>query len=280
MPAYDPWNDAAEAQPLASAFYGQIQIDTWPCVLVKGQGKVPFDSTQHSEDQRCTALEINVSPLAGSRANFTLARSIIAQSPEWYKFIWPSLKALGLKNPKDAVGKYCKLERVPNGKKYRSKRDSEERDEMVMKFLALYATEAECSAAYASDTGQKLGPSSLSDEPTLGFEDARANAAPADDPQRKMAISFLKAIAKQHDGEMDAIRRAVGSVSLITMHFVPDSDEYLAVVAEALIEKLATQYKGDMDKIKAAAKNIDVINLYFNPDCDGFRAIVAEALAA
>ena len=235
MPAvYDPWEESANAQAPTSAFYGQIQIDTWPCVLVKGQGKVPFDATQHSEDQRCTALEINVSPLAGSRANFTITRSIIAQSPEWYKFIWPSLKALGLKNPKDAVGKYCKLERVPNGKKYRSKRDGEERDEMVMKFLALYATEDACRAAYEADTGQKLGPSTLSDEPIPGFEDVRANAAPADDPQRKMAISFLTAIAKQHKGDMDAIKRAVGNVSLITLHFDPESEEFRAIVAEAL----------------------------------------------
>lgn len=234
MSNYDPWNDAADAQPPNSAFYGQVHIETWPCVLVKGKGKVPFDAGQHSEDQRCTALEITVTPLAGSRANFTLVRSIIAQSAEWYKRIWPSLKALGIKNPKDAVGKWCKLERVPTGKTYRSSRDGQERDELVMNFLALYATEDACRAAYESDTGHKADTDADGVGPIPGFEETRSNAPPADDPQRKMAISFLTAIAKQHKGDMDKIKAAVGNVSLITLHFDPTSDEFRAIVAEAL----------------------------------------------
>lgn len=230
---YDPWEESAHATAPTNAFYGQISLDMWPCVLIKGQGKVPFDPTRDPEDNRRTAVDIAITPLAGSRAQFSIVRSIIAQSPEWYKHIWPSLKALGLTNPKQAVGKWCKLERVPTGKTYRSNRDGVERDELVIKFLALYDTEDECRAAYEADTGQPASASD-DDEPIPGFEDVRTNAAPAEDPQRKMAISFLQAIAKQHKGDMDAIKRAVGNVSLITLHFDPESDEFRNIVAEAL----------------------------------------------
>ena len=78
--SYDPWDDAGSAEAPPSFFYGQIAMDVWPCVLVKGQGKVPFDPQAHSADQRRTAIKLSISPLADQRAQFTITRSIIERA--------------------------------------------------------------------------------------------------------------------------------------------------------------------------------------------------------
>ncbi len=220
---YDPWNDAANAEAPSSFFYGEITMETWPCVLERGVGKMPFDEHQHSVDQRRTAIEITVTPLADQRATFTITRSTIAQAPEWYRHIWPSLKALGLTNPKEAVGKWCKLEQVTTGRKYRD-RQGEEKDERTLKFLELYDTEDACRAAYLAETGQSA-------------DGAAGNGNGSDaavEKERQTAQALLRALAKQHNGDLDAIRNAVASVPLITKHYPVDSFEFTEAVAKEL----------------------------------------------
>jgi hypothetical protein len=198
--------------------------------LVKGQGKVPFDAEQHRVEDRRTAIELIITPLADQRASFTLQRSIIAQSPEWYRYIWPSLKALGLTNPKEAIDKWCKCEQVGTGRTYRNSA-GEEREARTVKFLALYDSEDACRAAYYADTGQVPG-NGATDEPIPGFDDAPDPAA--DDPQRQTARAFIETLAKQHKGDLAAIRKAVVNIPMITQHYPPESEDFAQVVTETL----------------------------------------------
>lgn len=227
--SYDPWDDAGSAEAPPLYYYGQISMDVWPCVLIKGQGKVPFDAQAHKTDQRRTAIELTITPLADQRATFTITRSIIAQSPEWYRYIWPSLKALGLTNPKDAVDKWCKCEQVGTGRTYRNSA-GEEREARTVKFLALYDSEDACRAAYYADTGQTPS-NGATDEPIPGFDDDKPAA---DDAQRQTARAFIETLARQHSGDLDAIRKAVANIPMITQHFPPESEAFVEVVNEAL----------------------------------------------
>jgi hypothetical protein len=223
---YDPWEAAANASAPPATFYGQITIDTWPCVLVKGQGKVPFDPGQHRAEDRRTAIDITITPLAESRAQFVIQRSIIAQSPEWYRHIWPSLKALGLNNPKQAVDRWCKLEQVPTGRKYRN-RQGEEREARTIKFLALYDSEDACRAAYLAERGRQPG----DDDDIPDVDDA---PVVSDDRERQTARQFLETLAKQHHGDLTAIHAAVANIPLITAHYPIGSEELAQVVAAAI----------------------------------------------
>jgi hypothetical protein len=228
---YDPWDDAASAEAPPLYYYGQISMDTWPCVLVKGQGKVPFDAEQHRVEDRRTAIELIITPLADQRASFTLQRSIIAQSPEWYRYIWPSLKALGLTNPKEAIDKWCKCEQVGTGRTYRNSA-GEEREARTVKFLALYDTEAECREAFHADTGRAHddeGDDVTESHPATGGGNGTAN-----DAQRQTARAFIETLAKQHKGDLAAIRKAVVNIPMITQHYPPESEDFAQVVTETL----------------------------------------------
>lgn len=223
--SYDPWDDAASAEAPPNCFYGRIAMDTWPCVLIKGQGKVPFDAGQHRIEDRRTAIELTITPLPESRAQFTITRSIIAQSPEWYRHIWPSLKALGLTTPKDAVNKWCKLEQVGTGRTYRNNR-GEEHEERAIKFLALYDSETACCVAYLTSppaTGQKTRDNGAQ----LTVDDAQRQ-------QRQTARVFIETLARQHKGNLDAVRQAVANIPMIIQHYPVDSDDFVRVVTEVL----------------------------------------------
>ncbi len=229
---YDPWAAAAEAKAPPSFTYGQIAIDTWPCVLEKGKGKVVFDAAQHSEDARRTVLEISVNPLAAMRSRFTPERSVIAESPEWYRVIWPSLKVLGLTNPKDAVGKWCKMEQVPTGRKYRNAA-GEEREATTFKFLALYDSEAACEAAYLAESGRGDDSDDAGDTATVPL-DPPATTSSAADPGRDTARAFVAALTKQHHGDLAAISTAIAGIPSIAKYYPPDSEDLTNAVLEIM----------------------------------------------
>lgn len=230
---YDPWAAAAEAKAPPSFTYGQIAIDTWPCVLVKGAGKVPFNELEHSEDARRTVLEISVMPLAASHSRFTPERSVIAESPEWYRTIWPSLKVLGLNNPKDAVDKWCKMEQVSTGRKYRNAA-GEEREATTFKFLALYDSEAACEAAYYAESGNHADGADIPDIENEPLPLDPTPAATAVDPGQATARAFVEALAKQHHGDLAAIGVAVAGIPSISKYYPPNSDALNAAVSEIM----------------------------------------------
>lgn len=230
---YDPWAAAAEAKAPPSFTYGQIAIDTWPCVLEKGKGKVPFNELEHSEDARRTVLEISVMPLAAMHSRFTPERSVIAESPEWYRTIWPSLKVLGLSNPKDAVGKWCKMEQVSTGRKYRNTA-GEEREATTFKFLALYDSEAACEAAYYAESGSHADGADIPDIENEPLPLDPTPAATAVDPGQATARAFVEALAKQHHGDLNAISTAVAGIPSIAKYYPPNSEDLTVAVKEIM----------------------------------------------
>lgn len=233
----DPFVSAGSATLRPREYYGLLSVDAWYCKLVKGQGKVPWDKNVDSIDSRVTALTVELQPLAGSNLNFALKREMIAESVEWVKIMWPSLRACGVQSVKGANGLWVKLVQEPTGRKYRSSRTGMEQEATTFKVLAVYPNQAACEAAFSSSRGESIDDELADiDLDGTGKRVVQPQATtPADDSRkRETARQFLLAIARQKKGDLEAVKAAVATMPMITQAFDPDSDEFLAVVAEAV----------------------------------------------
>lgn len=226
----DPFDTASKATLAPRGYYGRIQIDAWHCVLVKGQGKVAFDPQLHSVDDRRTAITISLLPLAEQNVRFELARDTIAESREWAGIVWPSLKELGLTSAREADGKWAKMQQVGTGRKYRSK-SGEEKESTTFKFLALYADEAACRAAYFADTGKEPDAA-----PTVAQTAAPSNGNGHNaNHDLDVARPFICAFAKQNAYDLEKTKAACRTQAIITKAIDVESPEFAGIVAEAMM---------------------------------------------
>ena len=222
----DPFDSAANAQPRAQEAYGEIDVDCWYCILVKGTGKVAFDPAQHEPQQRATAIDLFVIPLADMNLSFAFERKMIAESREWASIVWPSLKALGATSVRDIKGRWCKAAQVPTGRKYRVKKGKDigmEKEATTLKFLALYASEQECRDAYYAET--PAIPASADDNgvgPIPGFEDDKPQAT-TEDKERETARQFLVVIIKNHSGDKAKTLAQIQTMPMITKFFADEA---------------------------------------------------------
>lgn len=65
----DPWEAAETVQEatFSNVIWGQVNANSWWCVLEKGIGKLPFDPQVHKEDQARLAIDLTVRPLRRRR---------------------------------------------------------------------------------------------------------------------------------------------------------------------------------------------------------------------
>lgn len=218
----DPFDAATNAKLRPREYYGQLGVDAYFAKLVKGTGKVPWDPQADSVDNRVTAVNISLIPAPACGLSFKLERSMIAESVEWAKIVWPSLRAQGVQSAKSADGIWVKLVQESTGRKYRTKA-GEEREATTFKILAVYPDQAACEAAYFATQGVE----------DLAAAEAVAAAQPAVDTRAKeTAKQFIIALAKQHHGDLNAIKKAVSMIPMITAAFDPESTEFVEIVAE------------------------------------------------
>lgn len=219
--AVDPFDSATEARIPSAAFYCQVQCDAWFCVLVKGQGKVVFDPAQHPVEQRRTALNISLAPIAEQQVQFPLVREMIAESVEWAKIVWPSAKALGINSARELDGKWARVEIVPTGRKYKNQA-GEDKDATTFKFAALYPDEAAARAAYAAG-GQPDGATpAAAAAPANGSSNAK---------ERETAYAFLKVLVPQWGADLDKVAAGIAANPVIARHFSIQSPEVIELVA-------------------------------------------------
>lgn len=229
----DPFDTASKATLAPRSYYGQIQIDAWHCVLVKGSGKVPFDAAQHNVDDRRTAITISLLPIPEQNIQFELARDTIAESREWAGIIWPSLKALGLTSAREAQGKWAKMQQVGTGRMYRNAK-GEEKEATTFKFLALYPDETACRAAYLAETGKGGNGNGQSAPTPATATPSNGNGANGNGQALKVAIPFIQALAKLNGFDLEKTKAACRSQDIITKAIDVDSPEFAQIVAEAL----------------------------------------------
>lgn len=210
--ATDVWDSANEPAIRPNEYFGEIALDMYYCVLQKGIGKMIFDPQVHRIEDRRTAIDINLYPIAEQAVTYDLSRSTIAESRDWASITLASIKALGL-TPREINGKYVRATFAPTGRKYINKQ-GEERENTAFKILEVFADESACRTSYT------------------GVEQATPQAVPADDKERANAYAFLKIIVakavKEHteyEAISDAITASIKSMPIVGKHFTLDSAE-------------------------------------------------------
>jgi hypothetical protein len=240
MATQDVWEAAANPEVKSTFdYFGLVKVDTYFCVLVKGQGKIPYDPGQHTEDQRRTSIEIVVIPLAEQNIQFDVSRSMIAESREWAGIVLPSIKNLGI-SPKELNGRYAHLRTKETGETYvsqRGKHAGETRAKTTFEFVAVYGSEAECRAAYQAYTSGAGSTPAASTPPPINGNGSN----PVADAAKDTALKFLKVIvdnACRGQKDMNVIRTTItanlANMPMVNSHFTVDSPETMELVLQAM----------------------------------------------
>jgi hypothetical protein len=211
-------------------YFAQIKLDTWYCILAKGVGKQPFDAATHKADQRRTAIDINLYPLAEQNISFDISRSMISESREWAGIVLPSIKNLGI-SARDLNGKWAHVRTKGTGNTYTAK-DGSTKERTTFEFVELFADEASCRAAFNGATSGAPAPVS-----------APAPVANGSDPGKVAAMKFLPVIVKNAvsgQTDLNVIRSTVAtnlaSMPQIGKYFTVDSPEVMDQIMGAMIK--------------------------------------------
>lgn len=221
----DPFAAADNPVIRPAEYFGKLEVDAWFCALVKGQGKVPFDGQQHPVDQRRTAVDLHVIPLADHKLNYPLTRGVIAESKEWTAIVWASLRDLGvqsLRELKDSE-RWCRVTTESTGRTYQS--NGVTKDATTFRFLALYASEAECEAAFATSRNggdDWLDTPAMQAAPTTNGRST--NGARTEQRERETALAFARILVKQSHS-IPELGERLAQYPLVGRFFTVDSPE-------------------------------------------------------
>jgi hypothetical protein len=234
----DPFDSASNPVLPTYDLFGKVEISAWYCALVKGQGKVAYDPSAH--DKRFTAIDIYIQPLPEIDVKYpkSLEDHPIAESKEWAGITFASLKALGVNNIREANGRFARVARVANGKQYEKKdaqgnKTGQFADETTFKFVAFFATEDACRAAYVAAGGAPSNGANGHNNPTPVAPDAS-------DAERATALAFLKVIVSNSVRGLtdwtiakDAVAKALAQYPTVAKFYTAESVETGQLMSEA-----------------------------------------------
>lgn len=230
MSYIDPFDAATELGDRKPVYYGRMEVTASFLSMVKGQAPQVFNEQIHDADTRRTQVHMICNPIDAMNLTQLVERKLIADFGAWPKIVWPSLRDLGLKNARDLNGKWAKIEMVKTGRTYQSSR-GETQEETTFKFLALYQTAQEATAAYLADGGK--APAAAQDEPAMAIDmghgaGSNGNGANA---ERETAKAFLQALVKQSGGDKGKLAASIAQMPMIAKYFTADSPEVVQMLA-------------------------------------------------
>ena len=218
MVTNDPFESASNPEITPREYYGQANVNCEYCVLVKGQGRMPFDPATNKESEKRTAVDISITALPELNVTRTPERKMIAESREWAGIVWPNIKALGINNARDLGGKWVKANFVATGETFQG-RHGDTVDKTTWKFSAIYPDEGACRAAYYADNANDA-PAPLPNTPvTQGNPQERDNA-----------LKILTVLVKQAGGDFDKIAIAIAKFPVVSKYFTVGSPEIVSIM--------------------------------------------------
>lgn len=221
----DPFAVAVEVAERGNFMYGQIQVTAQFVALQKGVGKSTFIDGVHKPEDRRTEITFVLNPIEQSGMTQLITRSMLAESAEWTRIVWPSLRdGCKMTQVRELDNKFAKIELVKNGRKWNDKNTGEEREGTTMKFHAVYKDQAACVTAYLAD-----GNSVRDNNDTNNSDGAAAMAVDmtpnADNPERSAMLQFLPALIKQANGNTQMLDQLLNSMPMIKKYFNLTSPE-------------------------------------------------------
>lgn len=232
----DPWDSAEQAKEpqYSNIVWGQCEAKSWWCVLEKGIGKIEYDPQMHSPDQRRTAIDIIIHPLADMGLTFDLARNMIAESREWAAIVLPSIRDLGV-SPKQLNEAWVKVQTVPLTDKSGNVvtyTDSNGviKEKTTLKFLAIFEDENACRADYLTNSGKA---------PQQDTQYAGGNSNGNGNKERETALKFLRVYVQnacRGQSDLNVIRETlalnIAQQPLISKYFTVDSPETIELITQ------------------------------------------------
>lgn len=230
MATNDPFAAAVEAAERGNFIYGQAQVSASFVVLLKGVGKRTFIEGEHELKDRCTEIVITINPIEESGLTQLATRSLIAQSAEFSRIVWPSLRdGCGITDLRQIEGKFVKAEYVKNGRKWQDKKTGEDREGTTFKFHAIYESETACVAAYGAD-GNAVRTSTDPAGDAAASVDMSQNGS-NDAVERETIKQFLPALVKQANGNKDVLSQIINANPMISKYFNIGSPEVVTLMA-------------------------------------------------
>jgi hypothetical protein len=212
-------------------YFGQVRMDMFFCILKKGIGKQPFDASQHSPDDRRTAVDINIYPLAEQNISYDVTRNMIVESREWAAIVLPTIKNLGI-STRDLNNKWTHVRTKGTGATYTNK-NGDQVERTTFEFVALFDTEAACRTAY-----QAWAAGSPTPAPAAA---PAPNGNGAGDAGKQTAAKFAKVIVENAcKGQTDlgvitrTIAANIAAMAPVAKYFTADSPEIQTMVFEAM----------------------------------------------
>jgi len=127
-------------------YFGEIvEVDDFDCVLLKGQGAVPFDATAHRADQRRVKVKLVVACEKQDGSSYFLEQGDITSGSKM-RVTLKSLAALGIETRdqlRGLSGQWAEVIRVATGQQYLAKkgeRAGQMVDEQALSFVRLFPT--------------------------------------------------------------------------------------------------------------------------------------------
>lgn len=229
----DPLDAAVLTAENAGKYYGQVNVSAAFVVLTKGIGKQAFIDGAHNVQDRRTEISFTLNPIEEMGMTNLVQRSMLSESAEWSKIVWPSLRdGCGLNSLRALDGKYVKVELVKNGRTWPDRKTGEIREGTTLKFVAVYKTDAECKAAFVSDGNAPRTTTNSDNDAAMDIDMSAGSGAVVNNNQElEMAKAFLPALVKASGGNKEVLVKNLAGMFPVSKYFTIDSPEVKALLA-------------------------------------------------
>ena len=241
------WDEVNNPPEKSYDLFGKVEIKFWRGAFQKGtRGSVPFNPAVHQKSH--IAIDIYIQPLAEIDVKYpkSLEFHDVSWSRSWAKIIIPSLKALGINDAREINDRWVRIAKVPDGGSYQRKDANgnliykpDGSPDMVetttFNFVALYADEDACRAAYLAAGGKADGNANGN-----GHNVPLTN----NDTEKQTAYQFLKVIVGNVARGKETFAEAQEAVGAILGQYPTVSKFYLANSVET--GELITEVTGKL----------------------------------
>jgi len=208
-------------------YFGQVLVDIYDGVLVKGAGIMPYDPGVDTAARKVKVSKVTVKPLKkdGEFADYEIERRLVPFDNGWAKIIKPSLARLGVSLPM-INGAWAHIQMTPEGRKY-TNRNGEEKESTTIEFLGFFDTkELAQTAADAHFSEFNGGNGSLTDSPTTYAPNGQSGS----NSERDVAQRFLPVLGTQAKGDPAELAKLIAANPIVSKYFSINSPEVISLL--------------------------------------------------
>lgn len=222
----DIYDEAMRDEP--RRWFGQCSIDPYKCVLIKGQGKVPYDPALHNGQRTSVCIHITITPC--DPTSKLIERDPLSWMPEFTQAIRPSIEALADKikalKPPQGTEPFNPLRSISGlwvaGEFVARPGNKTGETWTTLKFTEVFKDQAECESAWKKASEQPADDTPLSTPAANGNGSTPVQTV---DPNKAALVAAFPAIWAANQADKSKFLTAIASV------FPADAPEVEAFIA-------------------------------------------------